>query len=332
MKSQPGAWSIRRFAGTLADAEGLLAVERATWGECPFTPEEVQARLQRPEQRAWVAEAGGQIVGFVCGLRTSHLAGPLMEADLLAVHPAWQRQGIATALLRALRRDAQSAGTIGLRGAVRPENSASERAFARAGFTPSVSLYDLFIYRILGTVPRPLPAWCGRVAPLAGPEEAAQLAALLAAAPAQPTGPSLYAASREAGLTVLVASRTGSDGLQLSPSPASGAHQNPCGKPPAGWREGDVVAAVELIQVYTLFYAGLWLEPLLDRPRERAASKVLAAAAVELAKERDLDEVGCLAPQGDRMLRAVLRGEGFVPLDRYRIWQALPLADGGIQS
>ena len=83
-------------------------------------------------------------------------------------------------------------------------------------------------------------------------------------------------------------------------------------------------AAVELLEVHTLLYSGLWLERALAARGQVAALRTLIAAAVEEAKRRELDEVGCLAPRADRRLREALRGEGFVPLDCYRAWLAAP--------
>jgi len=288
------SWRVRRYEGTLGETRGILAVERATFRECPYRARELQARLRSPQQQLLVAEAEGRIVGFVAGLHTSGLAGPRLEADLLAVEPAWQGLGIATALLTSLRRRPGSAAM--LRGVVRPDNVASERAFARAGFRPSAATYDLFIYRIAGLVPRPLPAWGGEIGRLADPAEAAQLAAL---APAVlPAADRLWPASQAPGLTLLVA-RAG----------------------------GAVAGAAELVEVHTLLYSGLWLESLVARPGQRRTLQALVAAAVEEAKARGMDEVGCLVPQEERSLREVIMGEGFRLLDGYRIWTAPPLPE-----
>lgn len=287
------SWQVRHYRGTLGETKGILAVERSTFRECPYRPRELRARLRLPQQQVLVAEAEGRIVGFVAGLHTHGLAGPRLEADLLAVEPGWQGQGLATALLTALRR--VPGGATLLRGVVRVENEASERAFARAGFRPSPMTCDLLVYRIEGLVPRPLPAWGGEVARLAGLEEAEQLAAL--APEALPPGEWLWAASQAPGLALLVA-RAG----------------------------GAVAGAAELVEVHTLLYSGLWLESLVVRPGYRRAAAALAAAAVEEAKARRLDEVGCLVPGDDRFLREALMGEGFRRLDPYRIWTAPPLA------
>ena len=290
-----GTWLVRRYANTLAEARGILAVEQETFGECPYTAEQLQVRLGAPQQHVLVAEAAGRVVGFLSGLRTPGLQGPRLEADLLAVHPAWQGQGIASSLLIALRRDAGQAVT--LRGVVRPANPSSSRAFARAGFSPSSIVYDLLVYHILGFAPRPLPPWEGTVRPLRGLREAERLAALC---PADlPSGERIWAACQEAGFVLLLAAT------------------------------GDTICgAAELVEVHTLLYSGLWLESI-HVPKSRfRLFPVLVAAAVALAKERGLDEVGCLVPQGCWSLRVGLLGEGFRPLDSYRLWTAAPLSVG----
>lgn len=279
--------------GTLEDAQGILAVEQATFRECPYSAAELQARLGDARQSMLVAEAGGRIVGFLSGLHVPGLAGPRLEADLLAVEPGWQGRGIGVALLAALRR---AAGALPVRGVVRPNNPASERAFAAAGFRPSEATYRLYLYRILGWVPRPLPEWGGEIGPLAGPDEAVQLATL--APTLLPAAGRLQAAGRQPGLTLLVA-RVG----------------------------GEVAGAAELVEVHTLLYSGLWLEALVVQPGHRRTAAALVAAAVEQAKAGELDEVGCLVPEGDGFLRQVLMGEGFSRLDRYRIWTAPPLEE-----
>ncbi len=285
-------WSIRRYAGTLRDARGLLAVERETFGECPYNAEELAGQLARPEQRVWLGEAGGEIVGFAAGLRTCGLRGPQLEADLLAVHPAWQRRGLATALLTTLRRDGGDVDS--LRGVVNSHNPASSGAFARAGFQPSEAMCDLLLYRIRGYAPRPAPAWGGVVHTLQSAEEAERAAALDPAS--LPSGPAIWSASQRPGVTVLVA-ETG----------------------------GTLAGVAELLEVHTALYSGLWLESLHASGDRQRTLGGLIAAAVELAKRQQLDEVGCMAPQSRWALRMALLEEGFAPLDSYQTWTAAPL-------
>lgn len=145
---------VRPFNGSLAEAEGLLAVERATFNEAPYHPEQVQALLTEGPQRAWLAMAGEEVIGFVVAFLTVGLRGPCWEIDLLAVHPDWAGRGLATRLIRA-------AAAYGARlarrtrGVVAAENQASARAFIRAGFRPAPEMCLLLIDRIQGLSPRP---------------------------------------------------------------------------------------------------------------------------------------------------------------------------------
>ncbi|MCL6430923.1 MAG: GNAT family N-acetyltransferase [Anaerolineae bacterium] len=285
-------WFIRPYAGTREDALELLEVEKRSFGECPYSAQELAARLARPEQRVWLAEAAGRVVGFLSGLETLGLGGPRLEADLLGVHPDWRGKGIATALLLALRRQAD--GRKSVRGVVSVHNPASARAFARAGFAPSEHACDLLLYRIRGRTPRALPAWGGAVRPLAQRIEADQLAAI--ARGDLLTTDRLLKGSQETGVTVLIAEK-----------------------------EAAIRSGMELLEVHTLLYSGLWIESILPSEAWGPALRAMVAAAIELAKARGLDEVGCLVPQDRWSLRATLLEEGFSPLDRYRMWQAHPL-------
>lgn len=288
---------IRRFAGTAAEVAGLMAVEREAFGECPYSADELAERLRAPEQQVWLAEAQGSVVGFLAGIHTVGLRGHHLEADLLGVRRGWQGQGIATALLRALRQDAGQAET--LRGVVRTANRASSGAFARAGFSPSPAECDLLLYRLRGWAPRPIPDWGGDIRPLAGSAEAASLRSL--APHVLPPAEAIWAASRNPRLLLLVA--VNATGL---------------------------VGAIELLEVHTLHYSGFWVEWLHVRAGHERARAALVASAVEAAKQRRLDEVGCLVPQGQWPLKALFLGEGFAPLDSYRIWTVSAPGAGGL--
>ncbi|MFN2289622.1 MAG: GNAT family N-acetyltransferase [Anaerolineae bacterium] len=143
---------IRAFDGSLDDAEGLLMVEAATFSESPYSPEEVRGMLTGGPQRAWLALGDGEVVGFVVGFLTQGLQGRCWEIDLLAVLPAWRGYGLATRLIRV-------ASGYGARLAPRAravtadDNSASQRAFTRAGFLPGPEMCHLLIQRLEGLQP-----------------------------------------------------------------------------------------------------------------------------------------------------------------------------------
>jgi GNAT superfamily N-acetyltransferase len=143
---------IRAFDGSLDDAEGLLMVEAATFNESPYSPDEIRGMLTGGPQHAWLALGDGQVVGFIIGFLTQGLQGSCWEIDLLAVLPAWRGHGLATRLIRA-------ASAYGARLAPRAravtadDNSASRRAFTRAGFFPVPDVCHLLIQRPDGLRP-----------------------------------------------------------------------------------------------------------------------------------------------------------------------------------
>jgi len=186
---------IRAYDGSLADAEGLLAVERATFDESPYAPQQVRAMLTKGPQRAWLALAGGEIVGFVIGFVTSGLRGPCWEVDMLAVHPDWQGHRLATRLIRVA--SAQGApGVRRTRAVVASDNPASAAAFRRAGLYPAETC-TLLIYRPEEHDLLPEPASDVVVRVAASP---AEIAGWLAEPPPPGSTP---------GLTILLAEQAG---------------------------------------------------------------------------------------------------------------------------
>ncbi|MGC9336386.1 MAG: GNAT family N-acetyltransferase [Anaerolineae bacterium] len=144
---------VRAFNGSLDDAEGLLMVEAATFDESPYSPDEVRGMLTGGRQRAWLAIAEGQVVGFIIGFVTHGLQGGCWEVDLLAVLPAWRGHGLATRLIRsACAYGAQFAPRA--RAVIADDNAASTHAFVRAGFRPLPEMCHLLIARLDGLQPR----------------------------------------------------------------------------------------------------------------------------------------------------------------------------------
>jgi ribosomal protein S18 acetylase RimI-like enzyme len=158
---------IRAFDGSLDDAEGLLAVEKATFNEAPYSPEQVQAMLTEGPQRAWLALGEDDVVGFVLGFPTFGLRPPCWEIDLLAVHPDWTGLGLASRLIRAASAHGMTVARAA-RAAVATDNHASARAFTRVGFRRA-GVCELLLFRPRDHTPRP---W---VALGVGVQEAASL-------------------------------------------------------------------------------------------------------------------------------------------------------------
>jgi len=212
--------AVRPARPNLPDATALLAVERRSLGDSPYTPEEVLAVLRRPEHRAYLALAGGRPVGFCSAFETPTEAGQRLELDMLGVHPDYRGRGIATSLLRLALDEARGRGIRLFRGAVAVDNVASQRAFEHVGLRRGPLPCDLTIFELQGEAPLPYlpPGWsAGTVAE--GAVEA-------------PTDPPMRFGAAGVGRHV----------LRLQDE------------------EGRTVALAEVQAVHTLSYRGLWLE------------------------------------------------------------------------
>ena len=285
---------LRLFDGGLDDARGILAVDRATFNDCPYSPGQVVRLLAAGEQRAWVAEVDGRVVGFVAAFPTRTLQAEGWEVDLLAVHPAHRGRGIGTALIEAAVEGASGRGATRARAAVAVKNRASRRAFGAAGFRARPGTCHLMRCDVAGATARPPLPGLEAIRPLAGEADAQ---ALLRLAPAL---------ARTAGEVACLAD-AGSSTFLLAE------------------RDRRVVAFVELVKVQTLLYAGAWVEMLVVpalgySPGSHPGGAVpLVAATVEWAKAEGLDEIGCLVPAQDWRLREAFVSEGFVSDGEYLV-------------
>lgn len=152
METKGSKPEIRPFNGSLADAEGLLSVERITFHESPYSAREVQRMLTEGPQHAWLAVAASEVIGFVVAFPTFGWQNRRWEIDLLAVRPDWTGQGLATRLIRAAAA-AGAAVAHWARAVTAVDNRASLRAFQRAGFRPSAEPCSLLLWRPPGLNP-----------------------------------------------------------------------------------------------------------------------------------------------------------------------------------
>jgi len=302
--------TIRPFNDSLADAEGLLAVERATFDESPYTPEQVRAMLVEGPQRAWLAVQDEGVAGFAIGFPVAGLHGSWWEVDLLAVHPDWRGRRLGHRLIEAAM--AHGAGVARkARALVADDNGASEQAFLRAGFRVIPGDRELFILRPGETARRNPTRWNGHVREASSRSEAMEwLACLPGAGPPAGFAPERWGdetgdGPRAIGLTLLLAEQR----PDLGPAR------------PAG--------CAELIEVQTLLYHGMWIESL------RAASPGACGTLVEQAVERvfgaGLDEIGMVVQGQDWTMQRALRGAGFRSLGGFR-WLVAQMPDGSTLS
>jgi len=277
---------LRPFNGSLDDARGILAVDRAAFNDCPYSPAQIVRLLTRGEQRAWVAEAGGRVAGFVTAFPTHTLQAESWEVDLLAVQPRHRRQGIGTALIKQAAAGAAESGVTQTRGVVAARNHASRRAFEAAGFQILPQTCHLMRCDVAGAADRPPMPGRDAIRRLIGEADAR---GLLQLAPALPhTAQDVTRLANAESTTILVAER-----------------------------DGGVSAFAELVKVRTLLYAGAWVEMLVTSHPDEAAP--LIATAVEQVKAEGLDEIGCLVAARDWRLRQAFVGEGFVSAGEYLV-------------
>lgn len=115
------------------DLDEILPIEHAVYS-CPWS----NAMLERAVMpqgtnggRVARLEDTGQLVGYAF-----YLLIPQVETQLLsiAVHPDFQRRGVASALLQEVIRKARQADTLALLLEVRESNQAARQFYAREGF------------------------------------------------------------------------------------------------------------------------------------------------------------------------------------------------------
>ncbi len=298
--------TIRPFDGSLADAEGLLAVERATFNESPYTPEQVRTMLAEGPQRAWLAVQGESVTGFAVGFPVTGLRGSWWEVDLLAVHPEWRGRRLGHRLIEAAM--AHGAGVARkARALVADDNGASEQAFLRAGFRVTPGARELFILRPGEAARGHRTRWNGHVREASSRSEALECLASLpgAVSPAGMTpegrGDATGEEPRAKGLTLLLAEQ-GSDLERARPA-----------------------GCAELVEVQTLLYHGVWIESL--RAASPGACEALVEQAVERVCEAGLDEIGAVVHEQDWTLQRTLRSAGFRSLGGFR-WLVAQMPDG----
>lgn len=118
---------IRPLEG--ADLAAVDRLERAIY-PTPWRREHFQRLLDLPEATAWVAELGGEVVGYAVGWIVAD------EAELanIAVAAAVRRRGLATQLLRVLESDIARRGARRLYLEVRESNRPARAFYRRHGF------------------------------------------------------------------------------------------------------------------------------------------------------------------------------------------------------
>ncbi|MGL4798956.1 MAG: ribosomal protein S18-alanine N-acetyltransferase [Cellulosilyticaceae bacterium] len=111
------------------DAEGIYALEQVTFST-PWSREAIDKEFENPVATYWVAEADGEIVGYVgvwCVLEEGQITN-------VAVHKSHRGQGIGKQLIKALKESMNEAGLEVLLLEVRESNAVAKKLYEGSGF------------------------------------------------------------------------------------------------------------------------------------------------------------------------------------------------------
>jgi ribosomal protein S18 acetylase RimI-like enzyme len=130
---QDGRMSFVLRAATAADAGGLLglwqeAAENAT--RQPDTREAVTVLLRRDPDAVILAEQDGELIGSVI----AGWDGWRCHLYRLAVHPAWRRRGVGSALLGAAEDRFKALGAARIDAMVLDSNDLGQRLWRASGY------------------------------------------------------------------------------------------------------------------------------------------------------------------------------------------------------
>ncbi|MFL5736784.1 MAG: GNAT family N-acetyltransferase [Actinomycetota bacterium] len=99
----------------LEDADRILDVMIATWGEHQLLPRELIRALQHSGNVPYGAFVGGELRGYVLGFLGSDSGGAHIHSHMLAVRPGGRSKGVGYALKLAQRAQALDAGVFVVR-------------------------------------------------------------------------------------------------------------------------------------------------------------------------------------------------------------------------
>ncbi len=119
-----------------ADLEAVLAIERQSFPEEPWTRGMFQRELQIPFATSMVARdtrADGAIVGYVCW----RCLGDELEILNLAVAPTARKGGLGCALVALVVEEAKTRGAAKIHLEVRDDNEAAIFLYRRCEFFPA---------------------------------------------------------------------------------------------------------------------------------------------------------------------------------------------------
>ncbi len=129
-----------------SDAHGVGEVKQAVWATQEISLEQIASALGDLDHQTFVAVENDRIAGYMACFKTVAQDGTeRWEMDELAVHPDFQRRGLAQALVKAGTKAAHHLNIPTARALIQVENTASQRTFSRWGYKASTTFYGLHI-------------------------------------------------------------------------------------------------------------------------------------------------------------------------------------------
>lgn len=134
------------------DAVSLAALMSAVWPDDSADVQRIRRVLATEQHSTLLAWWDDNLIGFVDAFMTTSLDGyRRWELDLLAVHPDFCGQGIATALVQQCSAIGAAQGTEWVRALTRQDNAAVHRVFEKCGYQNMAQLYVLAVADGYGT-------------------------------------------------------------------------------------------------------------------------------------------------------------------------------------
>jgi len=128
------------------DVSRIGLIMKAVWSYAEPNHVRIARVVQDASHVTLIAVVDGVIAGFVDGFATTMMDSILRwEVDLLAVHPDFQRQGLASRLVSASSEAGQKRGASYAQGLVAVDNVGSQKTFAHCGYETDGVIHELLV-------------------------------------------------------------------------------------------------------------------------------------------------------------------------------------------
>ena len=129
------------------DAQAIHRILQETWGESLLFDVFVD-HISSPQHQVFVAVEAGEVVGFLSAFLVSEPM-PRWEIDLIIVRATSQGKGIGTSLIQEALTYGSHLEARRATASIRIDNFASQRAFAKVGWTTDAQVRSLLLWNPL---------------------------------------------------------------------------------------------------------------------------------------------------------------------------------------